>query len=79
MPLRNEEVRSYKVRATAEGQVTPQKCIEEYISDSSMGCDDDAPTARRVPPKVATSVPRCTRQTAGKMSVSRAASTITAT
>jgi hypothetical protein len=77
-PLRNEEERSFKVRAASDVQVTPQK-FEEYISDSLMGSDDDAPAARRAPPKVATSAPRSTRQTAGKMFVSRAAATIAVT
>jgi hypothetical protein len=56
-----------------------QQHIEEYISDSLVGSDDGAPTTKRVPPKVATSVPRHTRHTIGKMSASGAAATIVAT
>jgi hypothetical protein len=29
-----------------DAQVTPQQCIEEYISNSSVGRDDDAPATR---------------------------------
>jgi hypothetical protein len=78
-PLRNEEECSYKVRAAADAQATPQQCIEEYISDFSVGSDDDAPTARSASPKVAATAPRRTRQTTGKMFASRVAVTITTT
>jgi hypothetical protein len=54
--LRNEEDQSFKVCAAWDVQVPPQQCIEEYISDSSVGSDDEGPTTRRVSPKVATSV-----------------------
>jgi hypothetical protein len=46
-----KEERSYKVRATVDVQAAPQKHIEEYISDSSVGSDDDAPATRRAPPR----------------------------
>jgi hypothetical protein len=77
--LRNEEDRSFKVRAAGDVQVPPQQCIEEYISDSSVGSDDEGPTMRKAPPKVIASVPQRTRQTVGKMSMSQATSMIAAT
>jgi hypothetical protein len=33
-------------------QVVPRPPIEEYISDSSVGSDNEAPAARRAPSKV---------------------------
>jgi hypothetical protein len=77
--LRNEKERSYKVRDAADVQAALKLPIKEYISDSSMGSDDEAPAPRRAPPKVATSAPRRTRHATGKMPASRAEATITAT
>jgi hypothetical protein len=55
----------------ADVQVAPTPRIDEYVSDSTVGSDDEAPaTSRRAPSKVAT--PRRTQQTAGKISTSRA-------
>jgi hypothetical protein len=68
--IHNQE-RSYKLRASADALVTLQQHIEEHIFDSSVGRDDDAPTARRASPKVATSAPRHTRQMAGKSPLPR--------
>jgi hypothetical protein len=53
-PLRNEEQHIYKVRGTADVQAAPPPPIDEYLSDSMVGSDNEAPTARRVPSKVAT-------------------------
>jgi hypothetical protein len=60
-------------------QTAPQPPIEDYVSDSLVGSDDDTPATRRVLPKVATSAPRCTRQTTGKIPTFRAAAMIAAT
>lgn len=60
-------------------QTPLQQCIEEYLSDLSVGSDDEGPTARSAPPKVTAPQPRLMRQTAGKMSASRAAATVAAT
>jgi hypothetical protein len=77
-PLRNEEQRSYKVRDAADVQEAPPPPIDEYLSDSTVGSDDEAPAAsRRAPSKV--SVPWCTRQATGKISTSRATATIATT
>jgi hypothetical protein len=76
-PLRNEEQRSYKVRDAAYVHVAPRPPIEEYISNSSVGSDDEAPAARRTPSKVA--APRRTRQETRKIPASRAAAMIAAT
>jgi hypothetical protein len=76
---RNEEERSYKVRAATDVLAAPQPPIEEYISDSSVGSNEDAPATRRTPPKFAVSASRCTWQTTSKMSASQAAATIAAT
>jgi hypothetical protein len=77
--LCNEEERNYKVRDAADMQAPPQMPIEEYISDSSMGSDDDAPTTRRAPPMVATFAPWCMRQATGKILASWATTTIVTT
>jgi hypothetical protein len=67
--LHDEDQRSYKVRNVADVQVAPSHPVDEYISDSTVGCDSKAPTAsRRGPSKVF--APRCTRQTAGKIPAS---------
>jgi hypothetical protein len=71
-PLRDDDRRSYKVRDAADMQAAPAPPIDKYISDLTVGSDDEAPTmSRRAPSMVAT--PRRTRQTAGKISASRAA------
>jgi hypothetical protein len=75
--LRNEEQRSYKVRDVADIQAAPPPPIDEYLSDSMVGSDDEAPAARRAPSKVAAL--RRTQQATGKISASRAAATIAAT
>jgi hypothetical protein len=55
--------------------VVPRPPIDEYVSDSMVGSDSEAPaTSRRAPSKVA--APRCTLQTAGKISASQAATQI---
>jgi hypothetical protein len=60
-------------------RAAPQQHIKEYISDSSVGSDEDAPTTRRVTPKVATSAPRRTRRTTGKIPACWAAAIIATT
>jgi hypothetical protein len=71
--LCNEEERSYKVRDAADVQAVPQPPIEEYISDSLVGSDNEATASRRALPKVTTSAPRHPRLATGKISASRAA------
>jgi hypothetical protein len=69
-PLRDKDQRSDKVCDAADVQAAPTPPVNEYVSDSKVGSDDEAPaTSRRAPSKVA--VPRCTQQTAGKISASR--------
>jgi hypothetical protein len=49
--------------------VAPPPPVDEYISDSTVGSEDDAPAmSRRAQSKV--SALRCTRQTVGKISAS---------
>jgi hypothetical protein len=56
----------------ADVQAAPAPPIDEYVSDSTVGSDNEALTAScRAPSKVA--APRCTRQTAGKIPTSQAA------
>jgi hypothetical protein len=51
--LCDEDQRSYKVRDMADMQATPPPPIDEYVSKSMVGSDNEAPTAlRRVPSKV---------------------------
>jgi hypothetical protein len=70
-PLRDEDQRSYKVRSIADVQAAPPPLVEEYVSDSTVRSDSEAPTtSRRGPSKVA--APRRTRQTAGKIPASQA-------
>jgi hypothetical protein len=72
VPLRDEDQRSYKVCNMAEVQAASVPPVDEYVSISTMGSDNEAPaTSRRVPSKVA--APRHTRQTVGKISASQAA------
>jgi hypothetical protein len=53
----------------------PPPPVEEYISDSTVGSDSEAPaTSRRGPSKVA--APRHTWQTAGKIHASQAATQV---
>jgi hypothetical protein len=59
----------------ADVQAAPPPPVEEYISDSMVGSDSEAPpTSRRGPSKVA--APRRTRQTAGKIPASQAATQV---
>jgi hypothetical protein len=74
-PLRDEDQRSYKVRDMADVQVAPPPPVDEYVSDSTVGSDNEAPVAsRRAPSKVV--APRRTRQTAGKIPASQAATQV---
>jgi hypothetical protein len=41
-PLRDKDQHSYKVCNVADIQVAPAPPIEEYISDSTVGSDDEA-------------------------------------
>jgi hypothetical protein len=60
----------------ADVQVAPPPPVDEYISDSIVGSDSEAPaTSRRAPSKVA--APWRTRQTVGKIPTSQAATQIT--
>jgi hypothetical protein len=53
-PLRDDDQRSYKVRDAADVQAAPAPPIDEYVSDPTVGSDDEAPaTSRRAPSKVA--------------------------
>jgi hypothetical protein len=71
-PLRDEDQRNYKVCDVPDVQAAPVPPIHEYVSDSIVRSDNEAPTtSRRVPSKVV--APRCTRQTTGKISGSQAA------
>jgi hypothetical protein len=77
-PLRDEDQRSYKVRNAADVQAALAPPIDEYVSDSTVRSDDEAPsTSCRASSKVA--APRRTWQTAGKISASRVAASIAAT
>jgi hypothetical protein len=69
-PLRDEDQRSYKVRSVADVQAALPPPVEEYVSDSKVGSDNEVPTtSRRSPSKVAT--PRRSRQAAGKIPTSQ--------
>jgi hypothetical protein len=71
-PLRGEGQRSYKVRDVADVQAAPPPPVDEYISDSTVGSDSKAPaTSHKAPSRVAAA--RRTRQTAGKIPASQAA------
>jgi hypothetical protein len=71
-PLCDEDQRSYKVRDVAKVQAAPAPPIDEYVSNSTVGSNNEAPAmSRRAPPKVA--APRHMRQTAGKIPASQAA------
>jgi hypothetical protein len=70
-PLRDEEQRSYKVRDVEDVQAGPPPPVDEYVSDSTVGSDNEAPVAScRAPSKVAAL--RRTPQTAGKIPTSQA-------
>jgi hypothetical protein len=71
-PLRDEDQRSYKVRDVEDVQAAPPPPVVEYVSNSTVGCDNEAPTmSRRAPSKV--TAPWRTRQTANKIPASQAA------
>jgi hypothetical protein len=54
-PLHDEDQRSYKVHDVADVQAVPLLPVDEYISDLTVGSDNEAPaTSRRTPSKVAT-------------------------
>jgi hypothetical protein len=73
--LRDEGQCSYKVHDVADVQAVPPPPVVEYISDSTVGSDSEAPAmSRRAPSKVA--APRRTRQTTGKIPASNAATQI---
>jgi hypothetical protein len=70
-PLRDKDQHNYKVRDVADVQAVPAPPIDEYVSDSTVGSDNEAlTTSRRAPSKVI--LPRRTRQTAGKIPASQA-------
>jgi hypothetical protein len=74
-PLHDEDQRSYKVRDVVDMQAAPAPPIDEYVFDSTVGSDNEAPTAsRRAPSKVA--APRRTQQTAGKIPASQVATQV---
>jgi hypothetical protein len=59
----------------ANVQAAPPPPVDEYVSDSTMGSDNEAPTTScRAPSKVA--APQCARQTSGKIPASQAATQI---
>jgi hypothetical protein len=66
-----------QVRDAADVQAAPPPPIDEYLSNSTVGSDDEAPAARRAPSKVVAL--RHMRLAMGKISASRAAATITET
>jgi hypothetical protein len=52
-PLRDEDQCSYKVCNVVDVQLAPVPPVEEYIFDSTVGSDNEAPsTSRRAPSKV---------------------------
>jgi hypothetical protein len=70
--LRDEDQRSYKVRDVADMQATLAPPIDEYVSDSTVGSDNEAPaTFGRAPNKV--TAPQRTQQIAGKIPASQVA------
>jgi hypothetical protein len=75
VPLRDEDQRSYKVRNVADVQAAPPPLVDGYVSDSTVGSNDDTPgMSCRAPSKV-TATWR-TQQTAGKIPASQAATQI---
>jgi hypothetical protein len=57
-PLRDEDQLNYKVRDVADVQVALVPPIDEYVSDSTVGSDNEAPsTSQRMPSKVVASRP----------------------
>jgi hypothetical protein len=74
-PLHDEDQRSYKVRDVADVQAAPVPPVDEYVSDSMVGSDNEAfARSWRVSSKVA--APRRTRQAAGKIPASLAATQV---
>jgi hypothetical protein len=70
-PLHDEDQRSDKVCDVADVQAAPPPPVDEYVSDSTVGSDSEAPAASlRAPSKV--TAPQHTRQTAGKIPTSQA-------
>jgi hypothetical protein len=59
-PLSDEGELSSKVWAAGDVQAPPQQCVDDNLSDSSVGSDDEDPAARRAPAKVPAPPPRCT-------------------
>jgi hypothetical protein len=77
-PLHDEDQRNYKVRNAADVQAAPPPPVDEYISDSMVGSDDEAPTtSHREPSKVIAS--RHMLQATVKVSASWAMATIAVT
>jgi hypothetical protein len=73
--LHDEDQRSYKVRDATYVQAAPPPPVDEYISNSTVGSDNEAITSsRRAPSRVAP--PRRTWQTAGKIPASQAATQV---
>jgi hypothetical protein len=70
---------SFKVSAARDVQAPSQQCVEDYLSDLSVGSNVEGPAVSREALKVVAPLPRRVWQTAGKMSASKAAAMITAT
>jgi hypothetical protein len=75
--LRNEEHDTYKFCDAASMQEAPPPPINRYLSDSTVGSDDEAPTARRAPCKV--TAPLRMQQATRKISATPAATMIAVT
>jgi hypothetical protein len=74
-PLRDEDQRSYKVRSVVDVQAVPPPPVDDYISDSTVGSDSEAPaTSLRGPSKVGAL--RRMRPTAGKIPTSQTAAQV---
>jgi hypothetical protein len=51
--LRDEDQHNYKVRGVVDMQAAPATPIDKYVSDSTMGSDNEAPVvSHRAPSKV---------------------------
>jgi hypothetical protein len=59
----------------ADVQAAPPPPIDEYVSDSTVGSDSEAPAASHTAPSMVT-VSRRTRQTTGKIPASQAATQV---
>jgi hypothetical protein len=57
--LRDKDQHSYKVRDAADVQAAPPPPVDEYVSDSSVGSDNGAPTSSRRAPSRVTAPRRC--------------------